>query len=299
MMEPNSLIAKNYTYFTVRYNHFLDVSHSTENVVLDREEMTECECVIALPESYTEDGAPTQLVIDCHGAGSSVCKEKGTIGSLKYARPAVDAGYAVMDVCGSETHGCTMGCFEHLMALYKAYKYVISHFNVTEKILLAGASMGGHVAMNFANLFPSIVVSMALFYPRLNIDGVTVDGHYCIGTWDKTQPRADGRSVKELIQEIYRFPTAEWCEENTVGLNPYRIRSYVDAEGKRVVFPPCPIKIWQGTADTTVDPVMVEEFVNAVKRSGSFIQLRKLEGVAHKINDVMLTERVMWFNRFV
>ena len=66
-----------------------------------------------------------------------------------------------------------------------------------------------------------------------------------------------------------------------------------------MVIPPCPIKIWQGTADKTVDPVMVQEYVRSVRRSGSYIELHMLEGVEHKISQVMRDELLMWFNRFI
>ena len=159
--------------------------------------------------------------------------------------------------------------------------------------------MGGHTAMNFAHTFPSITLALGLFYPRLNMDGVTVGDHYCIGTWDKTHKGASGVSTHERIVEVYRFPKDEWYPDNTIGFNPYRTRSFVDHNGDRVVIPPCPIKIWQGTDDTVVDPIMVEEFANSVRRSGSYIELRMLEGGVHKITDVMREEQVMWFNRFV
>ncbi|MBO7175769.1 MAG: hypothetical protein J6W14_00205, partial [Clostridia bacterium] len=218
---------------------------------------------------------------------------------VKYVKECVDAGFAALDVCGSELHGLTMGCPEHMMAAYKAYRYAIKHFNLSERVLVAGASMGGHSAMNFANMFPGIVTAIGMFYPRLNMDGVTVDGHYCIGTWDKRNHAEGKPSTHDRIVDIYRFPADEWCEANTIGFNPYRTRSFVNADGERVVIPPCPIKIWQGTADTTVDPVMVQEFVRSVRRSGSYIELHMLEGVAHKISPVMREELVMWFNRFI
>jgi len=287
-------------YFTVKFNNFRDVSQSEANEVIDREEFSECECALCLPDSYTDDGDETQLIISFHGAGGTVCSADGTVGGVKYVSQCVDAGYAALDVCGSAPHGLTMGCPEHIFAAYKAYRYAIKHYNLSERVLVAGASMGGHTAMNFINTFPSIVIAAGLIYPRLNMDGVTVNGHYCIGTWDKTAKKADGSlSSKERIIEIYRFPTDEWCEENTVGFNPHKTRSFINSDGERVVIPPCPIKIWQGTADKTVDPVMVEEFVNSVKRSGSYIELHKLEGIGHKICPVMREEITMWFNRFI
>jgi hypothetical protein len=132
------------------------------------------------------------------------------------------------------------------------------------------------------------------------MDGVQIGDHYCIGTWDKNKRGKDGRpSVKDHIVEVYRFPTDEWCEQNTIGFNPYKTRSFINQEGERVVIPPCPIKVWQGTDDTTVDPVMVQDFVNAVRRAGCYIEFHLMEGIAHKTNDVMLQEMKLWFDRFI
>ena len=290
---------REYIFFKVKFNRFRDVSGSDEHVVLDKEEMAECECVLCLPDSYSDDGEETPLILSFHGAGSRVCEAEDMVGGVRYVSRCIDAGYAALDVCGAEPHGLTMGCPEHLFAIYKAYRYAVKHYNLSERVLVSGASMGGHTAMNFTNNFPNIVTAVGLFYPRLNMDGVTIDDHYCIGTWDKTKSREGKPSVHDHIVDIYRFPTDEWCEANTIGFNPYRTRSFINNNGERVVIPPCPIKIWQGTADTTVDPVMVREYVESVRRSGSYIELRMLEGVTHSISDVMRDELVMWFNRFV
>lgn len=286
-------------FFKVKFNNFRDTSGSTANAVTDREEWDECECVLSLPESYSDDGEETPLILSCHGAGSVVCEETGRTGGVSYCSACTKQGYAVLDVCGSQPHGLTMGCPEHIFALHKAYLYAVKHYNLSRRVLVAGASMGGHTAMNFAHTFPGIVAALGLIYPRLNMDGVTVDGHYCIGTWDKTKKNDSGYSTHDRIVQIYRFPEDEWYAPNTIGFNPYRTRSFIGLDGKRVVIPPCPIKIWQGTADMTVDPVMVQEFVESVRRSGSYIELHLMEGVGHKINDVMREELVMWFNRFI
>jgi len=290
---------REYIFFKVRFNAYRDVSTSRANEVRDREEFSECECVLALPNTYTSDGEETPLILSFHGAGGRVSEKENIVGGIHYISQCLDHGYAILDVCGSVPSGLSMGCPEHLFAIYKAYRYAVKHYHLTDHVLVAGASMGGHVALNFANTFPSVVTAVGIFYPRLNIDGVTVNGHYCIGTWDKTTKKSDGTSTHDHIIDIYRFPTSEWYEPNTVGFNPYRTRSFLNPDGERVVIPPCPIKIWQGTADTTVDPAMVEEYVNSVRRSGSYIELHLLDGVAHTITPVMRTELLMWFNRFV
>ncbi len=290
---------RRYIFFKVSYNSFREVSGSTSPEVLDREEMKECECVLCLPANYNDDGEETQLIISCHGAGSTVCEAENKIGGVKYVSKCIDVGYAALDVAGAHPNGLTLGCPEHLFALYKAYKYATKHYNLSKSVLIAGASMGGHVAMNFANMFPSIVISPGLIYPRLNIDGVTVDGHYCIGTWDKYAAGADGKTTHDRIIEWYHFPKDEWYEKTTIGFNPYRTRAFIGADGKRVVIPPCPIKIWQGTDDKTVDPVMVGEYVESIRRSGSYVEYHLIEGAVHKITETMTDEMVIWFNRFI
>lgn len=295
----NSLGEREFIFFKVKFNNFRDVSYSSSPEVLDREEIDECECVLTLPDSYTDDGEPTPLILACHGAGSTVIEEKNQIGGLPLATKCIKNGYAALDVSGSVKNGLSMGCPEHIFALYKAYKYAIKHYNLTDRVLLAGGSMGGHTALNFAHMFPSIVLAIGIFYPRLNIDGVTVDGHYCIGTWDKTERKNGNPSTKDRIGMIYRMPNGEWTESNTIGSNPYKLRSFINSDGERVVIPPCPIKIWQGTADKVTDPVMAKEYYESIRRSGSYAELHLLEGVEHKYNDVMLEEQLMWFNRFI
>lgn len=287
-------------FFKVKFNNFRDVSYSTANEILDREEWDECECVLCLPETYTDDGDEIPLILSCHGAGSRVCEAENKTGGIGYCRECLKQGYAVLDICGSQPDGLTMGCPEHIFALHKAYLYATKHYNLSKRVLVAGASMGGHTAMNFAHTFPGIVAALGLIYPRLNMDGVTVGDHYCIGTWDKTKKsETTGLSTHDRIVNIYRFPEDEWYAPNTIGFNPYLTRSYICADGKRAVIPPCPIKVWQGDADVTVDPVMVTEFVESVRRSGSYIEFHLIEGVGHKMNDVMRTELAMWFNRFI
>ena len=290
--EPITRVGeREFIFFKVKFNNFRDVSGSTANEVTDREVWDECECCLCLPENYSDSGEPTQLAIYCHGAGGRVCEETNMIGGVTQILPCVDAGYAALDVNGARPDGKSMGNFEHINALYKAYKHVVKNYNVTDRIVLSGESMGGQTAWNFANVYSNIVLTVGLFYPRLNIEGVTVGDHYCIGTWDKP-------GTPERIVQNFHFPTNEWCEENLIGFHPYKNRSFVNNEGERVVIPPCPVKIWQGTDDKTVDPVMVEEFFRSIRRSGSYAEFHKLEGVGHRANDAMRKELLMWFNRF-
>ena len=89
-----------------------------------------------------------------------------------------------------------------------------------------------------------------------------------------------------------------WNEERVIGFEPYHNRSFTNKNGEKVVIPPCPIKIWQGTVDTIVDPVITEEYVKAVRRGGCYVELRRIKGLGHKTIDAMRTELRMWFDRF-
>ncbi len=288
-----------YIYFTVEFNSFRDVSDSRTTAVRDRYEKALCECVLRLPESYSATGDPTQLVLFCHGSGGRVCAADNRIGGLTQVYGLTDYGYAVLDVNGSIPSGLSMGCPEHLQALYRAYQYAVRNYNLTDRVLIGGESMGGTTALNFLNTYPSIIIAAGLYYPRLNTDGVWVGDHYCKGTWDKMGKRPDGISPHERTIENYHFPSDAWCEENTIGFNPYRTRSFINSDGERVVIPPCPIKIWQGDADTIVDPVMAEEYVRSVRRGGCYIELRMMEGLEHGFHPTMLPELALWFHRFV
>ena len=293
---------REYIYFTVQFNNFRDVSGSHANEVTDREEFDTCECVICLPETYTDDGDETPLIISCHGSGELVNEEKCMVGGVQRLMNCVDAGYAVMDVNGSAPHGRTMGCPEHVCALFKAYKYVTKKYNLSKQVMVVGASMGGGSAMNFATTYPSLVLALGLIFPRLNVEGAYVGDHYCIGAWDKNEIHPDtGSCAKERTATAFRFPkgTEEWCDDNMMGFDPYRTRSFINKDGERCVIPPCPVKIWHGNADSVIDVEMSREYVRSVRRAGCYIEYHEIDGIGHKVQPAMQAEILMWFNRFV
>ncbi len=284
-------------FFKVKFNNYREISGSTANEVLDREEWAECEAVLCLPDSYSPDGEPTPLILSCHGAGNTVNEEEGKTGGIAYASECIHAGFAALDISGSEAHGLTMGCPEHVFALYKAYRYAIKHYNLTERVLIAGHSMGGGTAINFANTFPSLAIALAVFNPGLSFHGVKIGDHVCRNPWDRKFE--DGYRYRKLITQHFRFPTDEFCPDNTAGFEPYRTRSFVDSEGKRAVIPPCPVKIWQGADDKTVDPILTREYYDSIRRAGCYAELHILDGVAHKVVPAMKKELLLWFERFI
>ncbi len=296
--EPmNENFRREYIFFKVRFNNYRDVSASSANEVLDREDWAECEAVLALPDSYSDSGEETPLILSCHGAGSTVCEEKGMIGGIANAILCLNAGFAVLDISGTEPHGVTLGCPEHVFALYKAYRHAVKNYNLSERVLLAGHSMGAQTVISFANTFPSLAVALGISNPGLSLSGVNVGDHACRNPWDRA--RAGGYPYREKIIKYFRFPSAEWCDKNVLGFDPYRARSFVNSDGERAVIPPCPVKIWQGADDMTVDPVMTREYYDSIRRAGCYAELHILDGVKHTVAPVMKKELLMWFERFI
>lgn len=287
-------------YFKVRYNKYRDLCTSTDTDVTDREEWAEASAVLCLPESYGKTGEKTQLIIACHGAGSTVNEEKNYVGGIAGVLDCIDNGYAALDIDGVEPHGCTMGCPEHIFAMYKAYKYAIKNFDLTEKVLLYGGSMGGQTSINFACTYPSICLALGEYFPRMNIESFTnAEGHFCLGTWEKTKVNVEGTSTKDRIIKYFHMENGEFNRERIVGFEPYTNRSFTNEKGEKVVIPPCPIKIWHGTADTVVDHIVSVEYIKAVRRGGCFGELRLIDGIGHYITDTMKKELRMWFDRFI
>ena len=284
-------------FFKVKFNNFREVSGSTANEVLDREVWDECEAVLCLPDSYSKDGEPTPLILSCHGAGNTVSEENGKIGGLAYVSACIRKGFAALDISGSAAHGLTFGCPEHIFALYKAYRYAIKHYNLTDRVFLAGHSMGGGTAINFANTFPSLVIALAVINPGLSMHGVNVGDHICRNPWDRKFE--DGYRYRAPLCQYFRFPEEEFRSDLITGFEPYRTRSFVNAEGERAVFPPCPVKIWQGADDKTVDPVLSREYYDSIRRAGCYAELHILDGVAHKVTDTAKKEIAVWFKRFL
>ncbi len=279
-------------------NNYDDVTHTDAATPADSEDMRECECVLALPDCYTETGEAVPLILSSHGAGGRVCRDEDKTGGLSYVTPCIEAGYAAFDIHGTRPDGNSIGNRRYLEAAHRAYVYVLRHYNVQEGLFVAGASMGGHNMLNFTQFYPRDVRVVGLFYPRSNMRTETACGKECIGIWDKTTPDPTGLSTRDRIAQEYAFSGSDVFEtEKTVGLNPYHTNT-LPVNGKRVMHFPCPLKIWHGTADQTNNYELSVEFVEGIKRGGGYAVLRTLEGRGHKLNDVMREELRMWFDRF-
>lgn len=112
--------------------------------------------VLILPKTYTDNGAPTRLIIDCHGfTGDSSKLLTAATASDGYAYKNLlyfaHQGYAVLEVDGGgQSHDApyNMGNVGAINGNVAAYEYCIKNFNISKEVFVKGSSMGGLVSQN-------------------------------------------------------------------------------------------------------------------------------------------------------
>lgn len=280
-----------YIYFTVPVNQNFENS-STESSVQDSEKLEEVWCALKLPKLYKSTGNPSKLCVFMHGAGGVIYN--GNYGELKHANVLLDNGYAILDCAGvpgtvtTEGDSAHMGGQRALEAYLKAIQYVQKHYNVENKIYLHGHSMGGLTALNFINCHANMVKAVGLFFPVTDLYNQA-----WLHPWYNTK-------TKIQIAEAYNFKdkTGETYEaDKVIGYNPIVNKSVVIGENRYNMLS-VPLKIWHGTADTTVSLEGSEAFVTAIKNAGGQATLRIVDNMGHGPTDTVKKEELYWFNRF-
>ena len=289
-----------YEWFSVTYNKRFDFCFSdSPEETLDGYEEGVSEACLSLPDSYSENGAPVPLVFSAHGSGGRVCREEDVHGGIKYLGDANLEKYAVFDIHGTRPDGRSHGNRRYVFAVYRAYNYVISHYNVDPRLFVSGGSMGGVCALNFVNTFPSAVRAVGLFYPRTNLHEEFIGGMREHGSFDSQRNPKKGFYLREVIADQFGFSqNLAWEPEKTAGFDPFNTRT-VTIDGKRYTFFPCPIKVWHGDSDVSVDFRTAREYIAGIRRAGSMAELRVMRGRGHSINPVMQEELGLWFDRFI
>ena len=108
--------------------------------------------IIALPQTYSNTGKPTRLIIYCHGAAVNY-STSATRFNAQDLEPDywLAEGYAVMDIEGNpfdnvNEHICIPQAMDSYVA---AYKWAVEHYNLKrDGVFLGGRSMGGYNTFN-------------------------------------------------------------------------------------------------------------------------------------------------------
>ena len=272
---------------------------------------------VVFPSTYTNTGKPTPIIAMLHGLSGYVAN--GVLGHsgagwIATRQAYLDAGFAVMDVNGfgtgdsDDADSRPWGNPASVETLDKAFEYLKQNYNVCEKLLIAGVSMGAILAMSYAKSFPSKVSAVGCFAPNLfayssRYVGSEITKATSWGYASIAEGNADGWKHtigyvalsapmvvdSEGYAKQYEWPASkpnDWPEN----LDALQLVDYF----------PVPMRVWQGTADTEVDPNCSKLLVNSLRRGNSNATLRLCQGADHAVQNVQYVrnEAVSWFKRF-
>ncbi len=282
----------------VNYHETLEVSSDSGKV-----EYTDYG-VLALPESYTSNGAPTRLIILCQGTGERTGANTNPLSNHGW-RYFLSKGYAVMDMNGvSAEWGNAKGfpitnqhyCCKFLLQSYKkGYEYVTNKYNLRKDVFVAGISMGGGASALIVQSKILPVIAHVAFCPALSVykqdymnpwggknQQKTIAGQWGFDGWDSTTPSQD-----YFLRNIDKIKGFDNLLINTFGnTKDVANRNYGnDAEANSYnalcKIYPVPLKIWHCTDDTTVLYRYSEFMVNMIRNADGQAWLRNLGAGGH------------------
>lgn len=224
--------------------------------------------VLRLPKSYSHIGKKVPIAFFTHGTSGWV--GNGAVQSqFDRCNYLVDNGIACYDINGwqgcygeelppnNRSNGQNMGNPSACACAHKAFEYIKKVYNVEEKCLVFGNSMGGLLALNYANNYRGDVLGCFLLYPVTDL---------------KTQAWDNPWNTKchENIINFYNMPDDTWEERCTYGYNPIK-NNYAGI----------PIFIWHGMNDTVVSYQGSVSFATEQNAKGGSVYLRAVNGLGH------------------
>lgn len=263
-----------------RFSVFVNCNLPDENIITDElqdfEELYEDYGFIILPDTYTDNGVATRLVINCHGAGGTVTTDDSQVEHQALTQYLVANGYAVMDVNGLPKKYAkennidirnNIGSPIAIRSYIKAYHYCIENFNLKPDVFVHGGSMGGISSTNLVLSGMIPVVAHSAFCPVLD-------------TYNQIflHPWSDGLP-KFALGKIYGLDTDKlgeyyYDEKKVSGYNP--------AKNKKAEIYPVPVKFWHCIDDETVSYEVTRDFVDNIKKNGGIAYLRTFPHGGHE-----------------
>ena len=241
--------------------------------------------VLLLPASYAEEGTPTRLVINCHGAGGTVSTDDSQIEGQMITKYLLANGYAVMDVNGlpadySAAAGIdirnNIGSPIAMESYVKAYHYCMEHFNLGREVFVHGGSMGGISSTNLVRSGKIPVIAHSSFCPVLD-----TYNQIFLHPWSGGAPK----HALGLFYGLEKDANGEWIydAEKVRGFNP--MEDLRTENGYDIISYPVPVKFFQCEDDGLVDIAVTKRFVAAVNAAGGNAQLVTYPDGGHEPQD--------------
>ena len=231
---------------------------------------------IMLPEQYSEQGAPTRLVISCHGAGGTVETDDSQIEHQVLTQYLVANGYAVMDVGGlpisyANEQGIdirnNIGSPIAIACYITAYRYCQAHFNLAPEVFLHGGSMGGISSTNLVLDGSIPVIAHSAFCPVLD-----TYGEIFLHPWSDGAPRIALGKLYALDMDANGDYIYD--EQRLMGCNPM--------QNPKALQYPVPVKFWHCEDDDTVSCEITRAFVARICANGGTAHLRTFPHGGHE-----------------
>lgn len=262
--------------FSVQVNCSLPNDEAMTDRLQDTEQLYEDSGFLILPESYTDEGTPTRLVISCHGAGGTVTTDDSQVEHMVLTQYLVANGYAVMDVNGlpfayAEEHGIdirnNIGSPIAIRSYVKAYHYCMEHFNLKPEVFVYGGSMGGISSTNLVLSGMIPVIAHAALCPVLD-----TYHEIFLHPWSDGLPKTALGKIYGL--ELDAAGEYIYDEKKILGHNP--------AKNKKAVTYPVPVKFWQCIDDPVVSYEVTRKFVDTIRENGGMAYLRTFPHGGHE-----------------
>ena len=318
---PQSILAQNATPNTILIFASLIQSPALYDGTNNNTEITTTNVVspwgIIFPDTYTVTGQRTPIVAMLHGSEGYVAE--GVLGYtssgwVNLQNQFLAAGFAVMDINGygassePDDKSKHWGCPLAVETLDKAFEFLRQNFNVCDKLLILGMSMGGPLAESYTKCFPGKVASVGLFAPNFfaySCRFIEDSSKYLAwGYADHAEAETDGYShltgymplneclvVDDDTGVVKKFDWTDYDDNNKSEVLSKKIIDYF----------PVPLRVWQGSSDTSVPLSHSQLLVASMRRGNSPATLRICNGANHSVytNAYVRNEAVSWFKRFI
>ncbi len=238
--------------------------------------------LLMLPKNYSEKGAPTRLVINCHGAGGTVTTDDSQVEKQVLAQYLLANGFAIMDVNGlpdeySKEYNIdirnNVGSPIALQSYAKAYHYCIDNFNLKKDVFVHGGSMGGISSTNLVLSGCIPVIAQSGFCPVLD-----AYNQIFLHPWSGGLPK----TALGILYDMQKDEKGEYIYdgEKVKGYNP--VGRCIKVGDKEYLNYPVPVKFWQCENDEVVNIETTKRFILAIKNAGGIAHLRTFPNGGHE-----------------
>ncbi len=237
----------------------------------DRYETYPDEGILLLPESYSDEGEPSRLVISCHGAGGTVETDDSQVVWQVMTKYLLANGFAVTDMAGLPKEYCkkygidpfnNVGAPLAVDSYVSGYEWCVSNYNLKKEALIHGASMGGISSTNVVLSGRIPILAQTGFCPVLD-----AYNEIYLHPWSDGLP-------KTALEKMYSLRDGKYDEDKIAPFNPMTnpgIRNY-----------PVPVRFWQCADDIVVSPEVTGMFVKMIRSYGGDAKLTLLPSGGHE-----------------